>query len=145
MARVSHKNAQDLTEGLYLVKTYREAKEQLIKLANSLNVVLEPGKCWSAIFSDGKYVITFNKNTKIQMFVWYLAHEIGHIISLGTCKASIAKKFIDSPAWSFWEKEEEFRAWAIAEFILDAILPVRYNSKYIKLKHKALKTYYVRD
>jgi len=124
------------------VSSVTEAIHELITLAERYNISVNPGQDSRIVFEDQVAVeITYNRKYSKSMILWALAHELGHLFIVESCKKSMTNNFIGSKVVT-WVKEAELQAWCIADALLLQMNPRFYDIRYMRYKQSQLKTYY---
>jgi Zn-dependent peptidase ImmA (M78 family) len=88
-----------------------------------------------------KKLISISHNCSDIQRLAVLAHELGHILLHRRGFLEKVKGYVEKEN-CFWEKEEEFQAWVIADRLIREINPRLYSINYIKYKNLCLATYY---
>jgi len=113
---------------------------RLENIAKDLKLTIKSGRKTKCDL-DNK-VIKINPKNKLINKIYLLAHELGHAMSLSQCIDDWGLARVCHTKITREKLESELLAWYRADKLIKGI--DLYNEDYLKLKHKCLKSYYLK-
>ena len=121
------------------IKSIKGAIAELTALAEKYSYQVKIANC-NEVDPEQKLISISHNCSDIQRLA-VLAHELGHVLLHRRSFLVKVRGYIEKED-CFWEKEEEFQAWVIADRLIRGINPRLYSINYIKYKNLCLGTYY---